>query len=119
MLPLSAPTAVICVALMGIGGHSTMNLVHTTTSSVYPLPARAAALGWSNGTSFVGSFFGPTLGGMAIATGGARGVFASYAVAAAVCLAGLVTLFLLDRAAIPESFRQPDTDTAPAALAIS
>ena len=38
-LPTSLTGTMICVALMGIGGHSTMNLVHTTTADVYPLPA--------------------------------------------------------------------------------
>lgn len=107
LLPLSVPTAIVSIALMGIGGHSTMNLVHTTTSSIYPLPARAAAMGWSNGTSFVGAFLGPTLGGIAIAGGGAHGVFGAFAIAAGVCLLGLTSLFLLDRATTPASFRRP------------
>ncbi len=106
-LPLSVPTAILCISLMGIGGHSTMNLVHTTTSSIYPLPARAAAMGWSNGTSFIGAFLGPTLGGVAIAAGGAHTVFATFAAAAGVCLFALTTLFLLDRASTPDTFRQP------------
>lgn len=110
VLPLSVPTAVASIALMGIGGHSTMNLVHTTTSSIYPLPARAAAMGWSNGTSFVGAFLGPALGGVAIAAGGAHGVFSAFAIAAGVCLLGLTSLYLLDRASSPASFRQPAAD---------
>ncbi|WP_219419868.1 MFS transporter [Pseudonocardia nigra] len=111
VLPLSVPTAVVCAAFMGIGGHSTMNLVHTTTSSVYPLPARGVALGWSNGTSFIGAFLGPTLGGMAIATGGARAVFSTFAGAAGLCLIGLTVLFMLDRSATPQIFRQPGRPT--------
>ncbi|NIH79768.1 MFS transporter [Amycolatopsis viridis] len=104
-LPTGAVTAALCIALMGIGGHSTMNLVHTTTSTVFPAPARAAALGWSNGTSFVGAFFGPTLGGIAIGTGGARALFATFAVAAGVCLVAVTALFLLSR--------KEDTPAAP------
>ena len=87
----------ICVALMGIGGHSTMNLVHTTTADVYPLPARATALGWSNGTSFVGAFLGPVIGGTSIASGGAVRLFSTFAGAAAVCLVAVCALCFADR----------------------
>jgi AAHS family benzoate transporter-like MFS transporter len=107
LLPAAVPTVIVCVALMGIGGHSTMNLVHTTTADVYPLPVRAAALGWSNSTSFIGAFLGPTLGGAAIAAGGAHGVFSTFAIAAAVCLAAVSSLFLVDRASTHGSFRHP------------
>ncbi|WP_205413215.1 MFS transporter [Amycolatopsis ruanii] len=98
VLPTGPVTAAVCIAAMGVGGHSTMNLVHTTTSSVFPAPARAAALGWSNGTSFIGAFFGPTLGGMAIGAGGAHAVFGTLAVAAGVCLVAVTALAGLARA---------------------
>jgi AAHS family benzoate transporter-like MFS transporter len=113
LLPVSLPGVVVAVALMGIGGHSTMNLVHTTTSDIYPLPARAAALGWSNGTSFIGAFLGPALGGAAIAAGGARGVFSTFAVAAAVCLAAVVALWGADRRSTAATFRVPVADAPP------
>ncbi|GAA1877098.1 aromatic acid/H+ symport family MFS transporter [Pseudonocardia ailaonensis] len=126
LLPLSVPTAIVSVALMGIGGHSTMNLVHTTTSGIYPLPARATAMGWSNGTSFIGAFLGPTLGGIAVAGGGAYGIFGAFAIAAAACLAGVIGLFLLDRTATPASFRgpaagqdSPELDAAPPVAVIT
>jgi AAHS family benzoate transporter-like MFS transporter len=106
-LPFSAPVAVACIALMGIGGHSTMNLVHTATSDIYPLPARATALGWSNGTSFIGAFLGPTLGGAAIATGGSLNAFGTFATAAAVCLAAVAGLYVADRKTTHASFRHP------------
>jgi AAHS family benzoate transporter-like MFS transporter len=106
-LPRSVPSTVVCIALMGIGGHSTMNLVHTTTADIYPLPARATALGWSNGTSFIGAFLGPTLGGAAIAGNGAHGVFATFATAAGVCLVAVFGLFIADRTSSHDSFRQP------------
>ena len=107
VLPLSVTSTVVCVALMGIGGHSTMNLIHTTTADIYPLPARATALGWSNGTSFIGAFLGPTLGGAAMAANGAHGVFTTFATAAAICLAAVVGLFIADRASHHDSFRHP------------
>ncbi|MEW1947730.1 MFS transporter [Pseudarthrobacter sp902506025] len=106
-LPFSAPVAVACISLMGIGGHSTMNLVHTATSDIYPLPARATALGWSNGTSFIGAFLGPTLGGAAIAAGGSANAFSTFATAAAVCLAALAALYVADRKTTHASFRHP------------
>jgi AAHS family benzoate transporter-like MFS transporter len=107
LLPLSIPTTVVCIGLMGIGGHSTMNLVHTTTADIYPLPVRAAALGWSNSTSFIGAFLGPVLGGAAIASGGAHGVFSTFGTAAAVCLTAVVALFVADRVSSHAAFRHP------------
>jgi AAHS family benzoate transporter-like MFS transporter len=59
VLPHTLATTVLCVSLMGIGGHTTMNLVHTTAADIYPLPVRAVSLGWSNGTSCIGAFLGP------------------------------------------------------------
>lgn len=112
LLPVSVATAVPCVALMGIGGHSTMNLVHTTTSNIYPMPARAAAMGWSNSTSFIGAFLGPTLGGLSIAANGPSGIFTTFAIAATVCLASLVGLYLVNRFSTHESFRSPAPDYA-------
>ncbi|MGR6915610.1 MFS transporter [[Actinomadura] parvosata] len=111
VLPVSVPATVLCVALMGVGGHSTMNLVHTTAADIYPLPVRAAALGWSNGTSFVGAFLGPTLGGAAIASGGAHGLFTTYGIAAAVCFAAVFSLFFADRASSHATFRRPEPAT--------
>ncbi|GGG26510.1 MFS transporter [Rhodococcoides trifolii] len=98
-LPLSVGTTVVCVAMMGIGGHSTMNLVHTTTADHFPLPVRATALGWSNSTSFVGAFLGPVLGGSAIAVGGAHGMFSVFGAAALFCLLAVAGLYLTDRSA--------------------
>ncbi|WP_235624096.1 MFS transporter [Mycolicibacterium goodii] len=96
-LPTSLISAIGCVALMGIGGHSTMNLIHAATADIYPLSARASALGWSNGTSFVGSFLGPVVGGTAIAAGGAHRLFAVFGVAAAVCAVSVCALYAADR----------------------
>ncbi|GAA1706836.1 aromatic acid/H+ symport family MFS transporter [Kribbella yunnanensis] len=97
VLPTSTVSVLFCIALMGIGGHSTMNLIHTTTADAFPLPARAAALGWSNSTSFIGAFLGPTLGGIAIHVDGAYGVFRTFAIAATVCLVAVTALYALGR----------------------
>lgn len=114
MLPLHPVATTVCIALMGIGGHSTMNLVHTTTADIYPLPVRATALGWSNGTSFVGAFFGPVLGGTAIAAGGARGLFSVFAIAAATCLVAVIALYGLDKTTPADIEREnPDVPHLP------
>ncbi|MDH6290524.1 MFS family permease [Rhodococcus opacus] len=97
-LPPSIVTTASCIALMGIGGHSTMNLIHTTTADIYPLPVRATALGWSNGTAFIGAFLGPVIGGAAVASGGAQGLFTAFDAAAAICLVAVFVLYLTDRA---------------------
>ncbi|MDV8022598.1 aromatic acid/H+ symport family MFS transporter [Rhodococcus sp. IEGM 1330] len=102
VLEQSVATTIACVALMGIGGHSTMNLVHTTTADIFPLPVRATALGWSNGTSFIGAFLGPVLGGSAIAVGGASGLFSLFASSAGLCLVAVVALFFADRSALAQ-----------------
>ncbi len=99
VLPATLAATIVCVALMGIGGHSTMNLVHATTADIFPLPVRATALGWSNSTSFIGAFLGPVVGGTAIAVGGAHGVFSVFAASAGICLIAVTGLFLADRAA--------------------
>ncbi|MEE9095808.1 MFS transporter [Pseudarthrobacter phenanthrenivorans] len=105
-LPFSALVAVAW-GLMGIGGPSTMNPVHTATSDIYPLSPRATALGWSNGTSFIGAFLGSTLGGIAIATGGSFNAFSTFATAAAVCLVAVAGLYVADRKNTHASFRHP------------
>lgn len=109
-LPAHTVVTVACVGLMGIGGHSTMNLIHTTTADIYPLQARSTALGWSNGTSFVGAFLGPTLGGMAIAGHGPHGVWLTFGISAGICLALVSVLYLLDR--LGARFRVPQHDAS-------
>lgn len=106
-VPVSLPSTILFIALTGIGGHSTMNLIHTTNADIYPLPVRASALGWSNAMSFIGSFLGPVLGGAAIAAGGAHRVFGVYSTSAAVCLAAVTALFFVDRAFTHDDFRSP------------
>lgn len=115
-LPHSTATVLACIALMGIGGHSTMNLVHTTTADAFPLPARGTALGWSNSTSFIGAFLGPTLGGISIQAGGAHEVFRTFGMAAAVCLVAVVSLYGLDRGARRVQVSGVTTDIQPGAV---
>jgi len=57
--------------------------------------------------SFIGAFLGPTLGGAAISSGGAQGVFSTFATAAAVCLAAVLSLFIADGVSTHSTFRHP------------
>ncbi|QCB52896.1 MFS transporter [Rhodococcus sp. PAMC28707] len=113
VLPLSLTGTIACVALTGLGGHSTMNLIHSTTADIFPLPVRATALGWSNGTSFVGAFLGPVVGGAAIAAGGAHDLFSVFAASAAVCLLAVVALVWADRKQVAAGLGNDDTSSGP------
>ncbi|WP_157731715.1 MFS transporter [Arthrobacter sp. YN] len=84
--PKSLPTALLFVALMGIGGHSTQNLINATASGSVVAHSRGTILGLTNAMAFIGSFLGPTLGGTAFAANGPAGVFGLYIVSAALCL---------------------------------
>lgn len=84
--PKSLPMALLFVALMGIGGHSTQNLINATASGSVPAHSRGTILGLTNAMAFVGSFLGPALGGTAFAAGGPTAVFGLYTVSAALCL---------------------------------
>lgn len=76
--------SLVCVALMGAGGHSTMNLINAATTNAFPASIRATAIGWANGTSYVGAIVGPTAGGLVLASSlGSVGVFALYGFSAA------------------------------------
>ncbi|MDJ0396389.1 aromatic acid/H+ symport family MFS transporter [Rhodococcus sp. G-MC3] len=113
VLPLSLPGTIACVALTGLGGHSTMNLVHTTTADIFPLSVRATALGWSNGTSFIGAFAGPVLGGTAIAAGGAHELLSVFASSAAVCVVAVLGLVWAGRTSAADASVQrviPEAD---------
>jgi MFS transporter, AAHS family, benzoate transport protein len=82
-----------CVALMGAGGHSTMNLINAATTNLFPEEIRATALGWSNGTSYVGAIVGPTAGGFVLGSAmGAVGVFVLYGISAAFAAIAMLAL---------------------------
>lgn len=84
--PRSLPMALLFVALMGIGGHSTQNLINATASGSVAAHSRGTILGLTNAMAFIGSFLGPALGGTIFAASGPTGVFGLYAVSAALCL---------------------------------
>jgi AAHS family benzoate transporter-like MFS transporter len=80
-----------CIFLMGVGGHSTANLLNAAVSNLFPAAARGTAMGWTNGMSYVGAL-GPVLGGVVLAGSGPYGVFALYGVSALLALA-VITVF--------------------------
>jgi AAHS family benzoate transporter-like MFS transporter len=71
------------IALMGMGGHSTMNLINAAAANRFPEYMRGTALGWANATSYVGAL-GPLTAGIFLDLGfGPYSVFALYGSSAA------------------------------------
>jgi AAHS family benzoate transporter-like MFS transporter len=101
--PISLGYALVCVALMGIGGHSTQNLINATATSAVAPHSRGTILGLTNAMAFTGSFLGPVLGGTAFAAGGPAGIFTLYSASAILCLILCVALHLAFKAAPREA----------------
>ena len=71
----SLPALLVFIALMGAGGHSTMNLLNAATSNLFAPQIRGTAIGWANGISYFGAF-GPIAGGLVLSSAaGPGGVF--------------------------------------------
>jgi AAHS family benzoate transporter-like MFS transporter len=90
--PQSTSFLLVCVALMGAGGHTTMNLINTAATNLFPSALRGTALGWSNGTSYIGAIASPFTGGLFLSSFGPYGVFFLYG-ASAVTAALVMTYF--------------------------
>ncbi|MET0450981.1 MAG: aromatic acid/H+ symport family MFS transporter [Mycobacterium sp.] len=91
------------VALMGMGGHSTMNLINAAAANRFPEFMRGTALGWANGISYVGAL-GPLTAGMLLDLGfGPHSVFALYGTSAAIAAAAMAGFALLPKAHEPGS----------------
>jgi MFS family permease len=101
--PVSIGFALVCVALMGIGGHSTQNLINATATSAVAPHSRGTILGLTNSMAFAGSFLGPVLGGTAFAAGGPAGIFTTYSVSATLCLVLCAALHLAHKPAPRET----------------
>lgn len=84
--PQSLGIALVCVGLMGIGGHSAQNLINATATGAVEAHSRGTILGITNTMAFTGSFLGPFAGGLAFAAGGPDGLFTLYGGAAVLCL---------------------------------
>jgi MFS transporter, AAHS family, benzoate transport protein len=87
----SLPVLFAGIFLMGVGGHSTANLLNAAVSNLFPAAVRGTAMGWTNGMSYFGAL-GPVLGGIVLAGQGPYGVFALYGVSAVVALV-VITVF--------------------------
>jgi AAHS family benzoate transporter-like MFS transporter len=87
----SLPVLITCIFLMGVGGHSTANLLNAAVTNLFPAAARGTAMGWLNGMSYFGAF-GPVLGGVVLADAGPYAVFALYGASALLALA-VITVF--------------------------
>lgn len=93
----SIAVLLVCIFLMGAGGHSTMNLLNAGVSNLFPAAIRGTTIGWTNGMSYFGAL-GPALGGVVLASAaGPYGVFVLYGVSALLAL--LVMTLLAARAA--------------------
>ncbi|QCB97825.1 hypothetical protein E5206_13620 [Arthrobacter sp. PAMC25564] len=95
---MSLVFCLICVALMGIGGHSAQNLINATATNAVAPHSRGTILGLTNTMAFIGSFMGPFFGGVAFASDGPAGLFTLYAGSAILCLLISVGLFYAHRA---------------------
>ncbi|MFI1166923.1 MFS transporter [Streptomyces sp. NPDC020801] len=93
----SLPFLVVCIALMGAGAHTTMNLINAAASNLFPAHMRGTALGWANSSSYVGAL-GPIAAGLLLQAGlGPYSVFLLYAVSAALCTAVMTTFAITTR----------------------
>lgn len=88
--PTAMVAATVFVALLGIGGHSTQNLISAAATNHVAAPLRGTVIAITNAMAYVGSFLGPVVGGAVFGGGGASRLFSVYAVFAAVCLATCV-----------------------------
>ncbi|GAA1763696.1 aromatic acid/H+ symport family MFS transporter [Pseudarthrobacter sulfonivorans] len=107
--PVSLVFSLVCVALMGIGGHSAQNLINATATGAVAPHSRGTILGLTNTMAFIGSFMGPFFGGLAFASDGAPGLFTLYAGSAVLCVVISVGLYYAHR----RSAHQPITGAVP------
>lgn len=113
--PVSFGFALVCIALIGIGGHSTGNLIASIATSAVAPHSRGTILGLTNSVSFIGSFLGPVLGGTAFAANGPAGILMFYSASAVLCLILCAGLYLADKSARRETPKTPaEAEPAPA-----
>lgn len=100
----SMPLLLLCVALIGAGGHTTMNMLLAAAGDLFPAAIRGTALGWTNGVSSVGAV-GPLVGGLVIGSSqGARGMFLVFGLSAGLTVLMVLVLTLTARrVAAPET----------------
>ncbi|RAX44541.1 MFS transporter [Arthrobacter sp. AQ5-06] len=92
-----------CIAVMGMGAHSTLNLINASVADSYPSQLRATALGWSNGTGRLGAIASPWLGGVILTAGAPpQAVFWTF-VGSALASSVLITFLALTRTKAPKA----------------
>ncbi|QRP50149.1 MFS transporter [Amycolatopsis sp. FDAARGOS 1241] len=95
------PLRLLCVALLGVGGHTTMNLLNAAATNLFPPAIRGTAMGWTNSTSYLGAV-GPLLGGVIISSSlGAQGVFLVFGCSAVLAVLVLVAFTAVTRRPSP------------------
>jgi AAHS family benzoate transporter-like MFS transporter len=67
--PAQMAALLLAIAVMGMGGHSSLILITASVANAYPVEIRATALGWSTGTGRLGAIVSPWLGGAMLAAG--------------------------------------------------
>jgi AAHS family benzoate transporter-like MFS transporter len=85
------------IALIGMGAHSSLNLINASVADTYPASLRGTALGCSNGIGRLGAVTAPALGGWILGGLGPRAVFATFALTALVTAVTLALLMRADR----------------------
>jgi AAHS family benzoate transporter-like MFS transporter len=85
------------IALIGMGAHSSLNLINASVADTYPASLRGTALGCSNGIGRLGAVTAPALGGWILGGFGPHGVFATFALTALVTAVTLALLMRADR----------------------
>ena len=102
--PTHTAALLVAVAVMGMGGHSSLIQITSSVANAYPVEIRATALGWTTGTGRLGAIVSPWLGGTILAAGvDPRTLFWTFCVSS--CLAGvlLIVLFVMGRSPASES----------------
>lgn len=97
----SLPALLVFIALMGAGGHSTMNLLNAATSNLFPERIRGTAIGWANGVSYFGAL-GPIVGGLVLASeAGPGGIFVLFGCSAIGAFLAVVVFAAVTRSQRP------------------
>lgn len=80
------PMAIASTVLLGVGGHSTQNLLSASASKAVAPESRGSILAITNSMSSIGSFFGPILGGAAYGVAAHSGVFFAFSITMGICV---------------------------------
>lgn len=83
----AVPVAMLFVALVGVGGHSTQALLNAAASKAVAPQSRGSILAITNSMASIGSFFGPIVGGAAYGIATHSGVFTAFAITMGICVA--------------------------------